>query len=172
MYSKEKGFSYVPPAPPSYHRPMYRQPPRSPMQVPANYSGHAIVDGEERPLGRLEEDSAPLSADLPTPHFEDLPRISHGGEPLHRPTPRTLPSSAEPSRGDLPALRDAPPVLPPSRPHAAPPPLRFPFGHGIGFEELFLLGLILFLLYEGGEGSGGSDLDETVILLGLLLLLG
>ena len=49
---------------------------------------------------------------------------------------------------------------------------RFPFGHGIGLEELLLLGLILFLLHECGDGEERGDLDETVVLLGLLLLLG
>ena len=46
------------------------------------------------------------------------------------------------------------------------------FGHGIGTEELLILGLILFLLLEGGEGEDKGDLTETVILLGLLLMLG
>ncbi len=38
----------------------------------------------------------------------------------------------------------------------------FPFGHGLGFEELFLLGLILVLLRE--------DADEQVIILLIILL--
>ena len=39
-------------------------------------------------------------------------------------------------------------------------------------EELLLLGLILLLLREGGECAERGDLDETVILLGLILLFG
>jgi hypothetical protein len=42
----------------------------------------------------------------------------------------------------------------------------------VGLEELLLLGLILFLLRENGDSPDRGDLDETVILLGLLLLLG
>jgi hypothetical protein len=38
-------------------------------------------------------------------------------------------------------------------------------------EELLLLGLILFLLMENSDCPDRGDLDETVILLGLLLLL-
>ena len=34
------------------------------------------------------------------------------------------------------------------------------------------MGLMLFLLLEGGEGENRGDLTETVILLGLILLLG
>ncbi|MBE6585718.1 MAG: hypothetical protein E7645_04225 [Ruminococcaceae bacterium] len=52
---------------------------------------------------------------------------------------------------------------------------RFPFGHGFGFEELLLLGLILFLLREGGEDGKNqeeNDLNMTIFLLGALLFLG
>jgi hypothetical protein len=45
-------------------------------------------------------------------------------------------------------------------------------GQGIGLEELLLAGLILFLLRENETCAERGDLDETVILLGLLLLLG
>jgi hypothetical protein len=51
-------------------------------------------------------------------------------------------------------------------------PFRFLSGQGLGLEELLLLGLILFLLRENGDTPDRGDLDETVILLGLLLLLG
>ena len=46
---------------------------------------------------------------------------------------------------------------------------RFPFGHGFGFEELLLIGLMLLLLHEG---DGEGDLGETLVLLGVLLLCG
>jgi hypothetical protein len=49
---------------------------------------------------------------------------------------------------------------------------RFPFGHGLGFEELLLLGLIFFLLKEGETQTDRGDLDQTVILLALLLFCG
>lgn len=47
----------------------------------------------------------------------------------------------------------------------------FPFGHGLGDEELLLLGLMLFLLKEG-EHTCAQSAHETVLLLGLLLLCG
>jgi hypothetical protein len=87
MYSKERGFS----RPPTGGGAAYR-PSRTPrVSVPPNYSGHAIVDGEERPLGMLREDTSSVEdrADLPTPRFDGLPRISElGGE--SRRAPRTL----------------------------------------------------------------------------------
>jgi hypothetical protein len=80
---------------------------------------------------------------------------------------------------------DAPPISPhfhksppiSSRPHESPLPAislpRHPLGTlSVGLEELLLLGLILFLLRENGDTPDRGDLDETVILLGLLLLLG
>jgi hypothetical protein len=69
-------------------------------------------------------------------------------------TVKSLSQAPEPTRG-LPILSTAHSFL----------------SHGLGLEELLLLGLILFLLREG-EGEDRGDLDETVILLGLLLLLG
>ena len=50
----------------------------------------------------------------------------------------------------------------------------FPLGHGLGQEELLILGLLLFLLHEdGAEGkSGDNDLAETLLLLGILLFCG
>ena len=43
------------------------------------------------------------------------------------------------------------------------------WGHGIGYEELLLLGLMVFLM---NECDGEGDFKETLILLGLLLLGG
>ena len=54
----------------------------------------------------------------------------------------------------------------------APPRHALGGGLSLGTEELLLLGLILLLLREGGDCSDRGDLDETVILLGLLLLWG
>jgi hypothetical protein len=161
------------------------------MQVPPNYSGHAIVDGEERPLGELceaENPVEPADADAPTPRFDDLPRVSELGDSRRHPSVRTVPATFEelspeepPTNQPRPMGRtDQSPAVPsasPSPPQTASRPAvfdlsRFPFGHGIGFEELLILGLILFLLHESGDCEDRGDLDETVILLGFLLLLG
>lgn len=192
MYSKDKGITYDAGQPFPRRQPAYRQPDRPRMQVPPNYSGHAIVDGEERPLGQIAEaEPAPESvpAEGPTPRFDDLPRVSDLGD-RRRPPARTLPATFEESVGEaereepsvppdaVPAVPAAATPLPtaPTAPTSAPRGVfdlsRFPFGHGIGFEELLILGLILFLLHESGECEDRGDIDETVILLGLLLLLG
>lgn len=194
MYSKDKGITYDGERAFPRRQPAYRQPDRPRMQVPPNYSGHAIVDGEERPLGQIaeaEDVSDSVSAEGPTPRFDDLPRVSDLGD-RRRPPVRTVSATfEEPARGEMTEREE--PVVPPdavpavpavavSAPTAQTVPTsaqrglfdlsRFPFGHGIGFEELLILGLILFLLHESGECEDRGDIDETVILLGLLLLLG
>ena len=45
----------------------------------------------------------------------------------------------------------------------------FPFGHGLGYEELFLLGLMLFLMREG---ESEEDKTLSLLILGALLVLG
>ena len=199
MYSKDTGITGEAGQPiprrqpayrqPAYRQPAYRQPDRPRMQVPPNYSGHAIVDGEERPLGQIPEAetvSESVATEGPTPRFDDLPRVSdlpRGGDSHRRPQVRTVSATFEEPEREPVVPPDAVPAvptasLPPTeiKPVGAPRGLfdlsRFPFGHGIGFEELLILGLILFLLHESGECEDRGDIDETVILLGLLLLLG
>ena len=182
MYSKEKGFT----RPPSGALRSPARPGR--VSVPPNYRGHAIVNGEERPLGTLGQDtpSAEDRADLPIPRFDGLPRVSDLGSGSRHPS-RSIPATfetaetARPSAAEEAADRVAEYRLLPPPPTPRPTesgehkgescPPRFLSGHGLGLEELLLLGLILFLLREGGDEDRG-DLDETVILLGLLLLLG
>ena len=183
MYSKDRGFTYSPAGTAAPH-PSSRSPRVS---VPPNYSGHAIVDGEERPLGILREEpqGGEERADIPTPRFDSLPRVSDlGGGPRH--PPRTVTASF--STGEaLPVLSEASAApasvsavsdggreegtAPEKKNPLTATPFRFLSGQGLGLEELLLLGLILFLLRESGEEDRG-DLDETVILLGLLLLFG
>ena len=204
VYSKDKGIiRRETPRPTGDRAPSYRQSPSERVQVPPNYSGHAIVDGEERPLGSLfspEADTPQTSelpaAEQPTPRFDGLPRVSDLGD-VRRHQPRTLPPpvtvaeeapTSSDGRSDEPPSRDGdtapadrgkpastePTPTPPERslPAHAPCSLTHSFlGNGLGLEELLLLGLILFLLREG-EGGDRGDLDETVLLLGLLLLLG
>jgi len=197
VYSKERGFSH----PPRAESRVPYTPRRSPrVSVPPNYSGHAIVDGEERPLGSLstpEADTSNLpSSEPPTPRFDDLPRVSQLGDSHRRQSPTYLPATAyaetvippeetanTPSAAALPhqspqnttPTHGAPPNA--THPHGTPsnpisPPWRALGTLSLGLEELLLLGLILFLLRENTDCPDRGDLDETVILLGLLLLLG
>lgn len=183
MYSKEKGFTTAPTG--DILRRRTQRAPR--VSVPPNYRGHAIVDGEERPLGDLADASPPAPADIrladpPTPRFEGLPRINQSGE-RSRPHPRDCLAEPPPPRENDPATESHSPPQIPTNSHAhppaptdlySPPPTPTPLRGllSIGQEELLLLGLILLLLREGNDCADRGDLDETVILLGLLLLLG
>lgn len=202
MYSKEKGITYSRPSAGvgglgggvPFGEPAYRQRSR-PIRVPANYSGHAVVDGEERPLGSLlSPETAPLPHPLtpsPEPHFEGLPRVSELGDRRLPPPTALLPEghisggydgdtyiSDETDGGE--AGEDHGNEAPPPSPSEAPSPSPRPqggswislFGHELGTEELLLIGMMVFLLIEGGEREDRGDLTETVILLGLLLVLG
>lgn len=240
MYSKANGTTrptaVTRPAVP--RNPAYCQPSdRRRIQVPINYSGHAIVDGEERSLGEVEAEldrPFPVGGDSPTerpqPRFDDLPRVSdlsptedrprywdasgsaddgslgdadyeRGNQPLASTTLQSAdgqpsgdaPSPEEPSltasdNQPTEASSTAPASVAPKA-EASPRGLsslfdadHFPFGHGFGFDELLLIGLILFLLRENSEDDldhdhcenrrDRGDLDETIILLGLLLLCG
>ena len=178
VYSKEKGFTRAPVGTGSIHRP--NRAPR--VSIPPNYRGHAIV--EER-MGDGAVDST-----APVPRFEGLPRVNQLGEGRSRPYPRYgaasdegnppvlgegIPATEEsaygfvPSEGEYPTGGEGERPLPSS---LAPPRHALGGGLSLGNEELLLLGLILLLLREGGDSTDRGDLDETVILLGLLLLLG
>ena len=135
-------------------------------------------------MGDGEADSA-----VPVPRFEGLPRVSQLGEggfpaypryggvldeadarlskerPINEGNTHGIVRSNEELSADGEGERPLPLNL-------APPRHAFGGGLSLGTEELLLLGLILLLLREGGDCTDRGDLDETVILLGLLLLLG
>lgn len=209
MYSKEKGVTYAPQRPVTGgQRPSYYRGRTGRVQVPPNYSGHALSGGEEGLSGAALHFGDPSSASLnggelplpppPTPHFEGLPRVRglvRRDPPVTATAAMTaMVEEARSSTGDAvfpteearPSTEDIDPPAPMgeiTRPSSLPtvtstsdaPSLRDSLfsllANGQWLEELLLLGLMLFLLREG-EGEEEGDLKETVILLGLLLLLG
>ena len=131
--------------------------------IPPNYSGTAI-------------DPQPQ----PTPHFEDLPQVSNLPQP-------TIPQEAfmydEPEGEPYPYEEPAQPAIPVTTSQETVGQGsfwgslfgsgHFPFGHGLGYEELFLLGLLLFLMHEDSqENREESDLPLTLLLVGALLFCG
>ena len=122
--------------------------------VPLNYSGTAIGTTE-----------------LPTHRFDDSTRMSdllEGNE-------------IQPSLEDTDSLQGEPEVDQPSadmaehrRESRAALPLtgKFLFGHGLGYEELFLLGLLMFLRGQGTDGNDGDNLPLALLLIGALLFCG
>ena len=122
--------------------------------VPPNYSGTAL--GQES---------------TPTPSFDDLPQVSN------LPAQRESLSQEETSLASTALEQDGeeafvhPEGSPPSGLGGLPGGHKFPFGHGIGYEELFLLGLLLFLGKEA-DTKESDDLPLTLLLVGGLLFCG
>lgn len=156
----------LPPGMPSY---------RSRVTLPPNYSGN--VFSRETPA---QEPAEPRPTAEVRPRFDGLPAVSN------------LPSrTADLPDGDMPDTDERIPgtaeeeqvetVAVSARPTEAAvhssiflDRAHFPLGHGLGEEELLLLGLILLLLHEDGgiSSEGENDLLLTVLLLGFLLFCG
>lgn len=122
------------------------------------------MDMETEPVYDAYGTGTGTPADTPGEDWGRDSRSPGGGE--GSPSAIAPPARQEPARQ---AACDTVPASPSlfSRTH-------FPLGHGLGQEELLILGLLLFLLHEdGAEGkSGDNDLAETLLLLGILLFCG
>jgi hypothetical protein len=123
----------------------------------------ALPMAEERPHGDLPRGDLPRG-DLP-PAEEPIPAVHTGGNE-GCPCGQTCLPAVPPCRRDDTCGRDDKGQ---DRGILQGIMERFPFGHGFGFEELLLIGLMLLLLHEG---DGEGDLGETLVLLGVLLLCG
>ena len=129
-------------------------------QVPEHYGGYAFAptspikaDPVKPPATHYFEVAAPSPKPPPT-HSEITPPKELGEERPHE------------SATLSPTMQENAPVHKPT-----PPRLfgnlgsAFPFSHGLGFEELLILGIILLLSQNEGE-------SDAVLLLGLLLFCG
>ncbi len=157
-----------------YHTPDGRR-----VQIPENYSGCAFSDRSRdgsatpTPPHRLDiaKPTPPEREDAPPRQEETGSRPS--APPLHRPE-KTLPppkKPPEPPKQPSYQMQD-PPIQPmplPPQEHTTPVfrelfekiGVSFPFSHGIGFDELLILGLILLL----SQNEADSDLILWLVLL-------
>ena len=148
MYSRssnQSAYAHIGAREPSY---------RQSVRIPPNYGGIAM--GPSPPDG--------------------VPPVANGLLPL----PQTELSPTEETPVSEPYEGDTPPSVSenqdvetqPSLQHKAVLPSRRLFlKHGLGYEELILVGLILLLLWEG-DISPDNDLSTTLILLAALLFWG
>jgi hypothetical protein len=150
---------------------MYARPPdqsRNRIKIPENYSGHTFR--EPSPYSDMPP---PLRIDTPqnrTPTAEGVAEhplnVTEESETLHT-------ESEEPLRSENEAISTS---ASPQRPlfSSLLPPItsseHFPFGHGIGSEEILILALMLTVYLSGNE-DGNID-HELLLLLGLLLFSG
>ena len=163
---------------------MYVRPPnpnRARVKLPENYGGSAFNQSgfynDMPPPAR----QSPHPSDTPTASPE-YPRVSDGvyrrpyGHNEEIPEPQELPhdridespvrdDSVDHSDSDRPASSIFSSLIPQSNFSK-----NFPFGHGVGGEELLILGIML-LVYLSGLEDGKTD-NEFLLLLGLLLFAG
>ena len=166
----------------------YHDRPERPIQVPENYSGCAFSDRRSS-ADDLSSYSAPRRIDVAKPTPPPEPNPSQGMPP----PPRTilLPPPKEQTRREPPCEEKTPTQAPPpcaerskeetahredhrERSAAFLQPFQglfgnvgpaFPFSHGLGFDELLIIGLIILLSHSGQD----SDL---ILWLALLLFCG
>ena len=157
---------------------MYVRPPsqnRQRIKIPENYSGHAFTGNGDYsdmpPPVRQMPQRLDLPASSDTQEYEDLP-VPPKRE-ISETEDNTVPQN---SRGDAVKEDNVIPVAQPrdSLLSLLLPPTNnsshFPFGHGLGSEELLILGIMLLVFLHGSE-SGQND-NEFLILLALLLFSG
>ncbi len=132
----------------------------SSVQIPEHYSGWAFsrTQSEKKP--------APSPASKPPPAYLEVGKPTYVQPPQSPPMPPpVLPKEDAPS--EMPTIaKEEKPTLP--APFAAlfgNMGSSFPFSHGIGFEELLILGLIILLARNEGD-------TDTMLLIGLLLFCG
>lgn len=115
-----------------------------------------------------EEPHAPIGEEFFRENGQ--PEVDEEPQPQHD-TPTLDPSDREEAEGGQPTTKERRPssllsaFLPPAASSS-----HFPFGHGLGSEELLILAIMLLILLSGNE-KGESD-NEALLLLGFLLFAG
>ena len=134
---------------------------RSDTDIPDTSSSN-IYSSKALPLARSSEDSSDnIARDIPTGYREEVNPdvIIQDGKAKDDSRDSFTTSDEEIANEIIEASADSAPVS-----------KHFPFGHGIGYEELLLLGLIL-LLSENDDG-GGQELNISQLILTALLFCG
>ena len=125
-----------------------------PLRLPENYSGCAFS---------AQPEPQPTPAPAPPPQKQESPIRTPHAPPPPAPLPPSLPPPEHrdppPAPDKKPAPSDAARGLLAALPHA------FPFAHGLGSEELLLIGLIILL-------SRCEQDSDMVLWLTLLLFCG
>ena len=136
-----------------------------PVQIPEQYSGWAFS------RDRGPKSAPTTTSQKPSSAFLDVAKPSYSPHPQEAAKERPL-SEEQPSDQDH--TVETQEVFKQERKPSLPSPLlplfgnlghAFPFSHGIGFEELLILGLLILL-------SRNNCDTETILLIGLLLFCG
>lgn len=141
----------------------YHPTPKKPIVLPKGYSGCAFSESKSEKATSLPNDSPRVEIGKPTPSVvqSTIPAPKpHGENSPPLPPPPSDPPATSHAEHTPPALQEIP-ILG----KLMDPQKSFPFGHGLGFEELLLLGLILLL-------SHTEENSDVVLWLALLLFCG
>ena len=175
---------------------MYVRPPaesRGRVKIPENYSGHAFRDQSpfgdmpppthidapprrDRSEGQATDERQPYQSvpHLPQDDREELhggisPDITHeSARPHEIDGERSHDSESEASHKGAERVQKAS-IFSSLLPSATSGARHFPFGHGIGSEEILILAIML-LVYLSGDGDECDN--ELLLLLGFLLFAG
>ncbi len=149
-------------------------PNRQRVKIPENYSGHAFRDGspygDMPPPARLDpphpERKPPPSFDVEIAEDEAREPTAPPPEPLSETRSDDPDSSPSAKNEKEPKVSPFSSLLPTSFASAD----HFPFGHGIGSEEILILAMMLMVFLSDKDGD--SPDHELLLLLGLLLFAG
>ena len=130
----------------------------APIRLPENYGG-TLFSGSPAPSDPTEAHRVEIAQPSPPTASRRPPLPSLEKAPSERIFPAVLPTLPH---GEREKASAPPPMSPPS-----PPTLHvnLPFLHGIGFDELLILGLILLL-------SHNDEQSDVILWLALLLFCG
>lgn len=153
---------------------MYVRPPsniRGEVKIPENYSGSAFSRGSQYsemppPLRTQVSRQEPLRADIPPDEIREQAHFFTQEEPITEQEEKT---EEVVSKGDE-SVRQVGTSIFSSLLPKTDISSHFPFGHGIGSEELLILAVMLLVFLSGNE-RGELD-SEFLLLLGLLLFAG
>ena len=152
---------------------MYVRPPtdqRGRVNVPENYSGHAF-----REKSILEDMPPPKhidSAPFQQKENSDYPSKSYSPQASDAALQDSITNNTEHQETAEPSTKKSTSsifssLLPTSNLSAS----HFPFGHGIGSEEILLLAVMLLVFLSGNKDEEGGD-EELLLLLGFLIFAG
>lgn len=158
---------------------MYVRPPsggRERISVPENYSGYAFREKsilEDMPPPKHIDQTVYRhndNSDYPSDHETVKNTIENQHLKKQEPKEIEQESTDTPFISEQGSPRPAFSVLSSLLPSSSNNSKHFPFGHGIGSEEILILAIML-LVFMSGARDGKSD-DELLLLLGFLLLSG
>lgn len=147
----------------------------TPVKIPENYSGHAFREprpySDMPPPTRLDTPPSDRRIEEPQTYIARVEAVeTEPDEETIEPTFYPVEEKeSEPSESETKEV-PKPSIFSSLLPSGIASSNHFPFGHGIGSEELLILAIML-LVYLSGEEQGKTD-TEFLLMLGLLLFAG